>query len=322
MSDIQASEAWLLLILTMSGQQSSARIRIWRSLKASGAVALRDGVYLAPKREELTALFEEHLREVELTGGTAFVFGISQLEAGEGAALSSLFDRHEEYTALRAAIRHFCDRLTGSSETESRKILRQLKREFAAISSIDYFPGSGKAQAREELVDAESQFIEAYSPQEPVPELRQIQKLDAADFARKTWATRARPWIDRVASAWLIRRFIDHRAKFIWLRDANECPPNAVGFDFDGAAFTHVGDLVTFEVLLESFDLGGDNGLRRIGEIVHSMDVGDSDIAEAAGLEAILAGARDAAADDDAFLETCANILDHLYAAFTRAEKD
>ena len=137
------------------------------------------------------------------------------------------------------------------------------------------------------------------------------------DYRGRTWATRERLWIDRVASAWLIRRFIDPKAKFLWLKRLKDCPKSAVGFDFDGAEFTHVDSRVTFEVLLSSFNLEQDAGLARLGALVHHLDVGGIPMAEGPGLATIMAGARSIQPDDDALLKAMTPVLDSLYAGYS-----
>ena len=137
--------------------------------------------------------------------------------------------------------------------------------------------------------------------------------LAPAQYQRRTWLTRPRPGVDRMASAWLIRRFIDRRAKFLWLDKPAKCPKTALGFDFDGAAFTHVGGRVSFEVLVASFGLDVDPALARIAAIVHCLDVGGVPVVEAAGIEAVLAGLRAASGDDDKLLTAAARVFDGLY---------
>ena len=112
------------------------------------------------------------------------------------------------------------------------------------------------------------------SPDEPHETAGGIARLDASSYQGRTWATRRRPWVDRVASAWLIQRFIDRDARFQWLSQPSDCPKGALGFDFDGAAFTHVGERVTFETLMASFDLEQDAALMRVAALVHQLDVG------------------------------------------------
>ncbi len=154
------------------------------------------------------------------------------------------------------------------------------------------------------------------SPDEPHAIARRIQRVDVAKYRDRTWATRARPWADRLASAWLIKRFIDRRAQFLWLKSPKSCPKRAVGFDFDGAEFTHVGAKVTFEVLLSSFELEADPALERIGALIHYLDVGGVPAAEAAGIEALLRGAHATLSDDDRLLSEAGKVFDFLYACY------
>jgi len=145
-----------------------------------------------------------------------------------------------------------------------------------------------------------------------------IPRLDNGKYQGRTWATRRRLWVDRVASAWLIRRFIDRDARFRWLERPSDCPKSALGFDFDGATFTHVGDRVTFETLMASFGLEEDPALLRLASIVHALDVGGEPAPEAKGFEAVMAGARERLTDDDALLAEMSTVLDSLYAHFRR----
>jgi hypothetical protein len=143
-------------------------------------------------------------------------------------------------------------------------------------------------------------------------------RLDPRKFQGKRWATRARPWVDRLACAWLIRRFIDPEAQFVWLADpagVTPAPRGALGFDYDGARFTHVGSRVSFEVLAASFGLDADPRLQRIARAVHFLDIGGIPVPEAAGLEAVLSGLREVHADDDQLCLAAATVFDALYAA-------
>ena len=142
-------------------------------------------------------------------------------------------------------------------------------------------------------------------------------RLDSHKFKGRRWATRARPRVDRLACAWLIRRFIDPDARFVWLVDpagSTPAPRGALGFDYDGARFTHVGARVTFEVLTVSFGLEADPPLQRIARAVHFLDIGGIPVPEAAGLEAVVAGLREVHADDDHLVLAAATVFDALYA--------
>ena len=131
------------------------------------------------------------------------------------------------------------------------------------------------------------------------------------------WITREHIKVDRVACPWLIRRFIDPKANFLWLKKPKDCPKTAVGFDFDGAEFTHIGARVTFEVLAASFGLEQDPAIARLGALVHYLDVGGIAVPEAAGFAAIMTGARVQHADDDKLLKAMGSVLDALHAGYS-----
>jgi hypothetical protein len=183
----------------------------------------------------------------------------------------------------------------------------------AAAAALDFFPGKSKGQVQSTLADADAALNAHFSPNEPRPAHRKIPRRDLKDYLGRTWATRQHMWIDRVCSAWLIRRFIDPKAKFVWLKRLEDRPKRAIGFDFDGAEFSHVDSKVTFEVLLTSFGLEGDVGLSRLGTLVHFLDVGGVSVPEAPGLAAIVSGARSLEPGDDALLQSVAPALDSLY---------
>jgi hypothetical protein len=131
------------------------------------------------------------------------------------------------------------------------------------------------------------------------------------------WATRQRPWVDRLASAWLIRRFIDPQARLLWLASPEDCPTDALGYDFDGATFSHIGNRVTFEVLAVSFNLE-QPAIKRLGMLVHYLDVGGVAPREASGVESVLAGLRETLRDDDHLLAAACAIFDSLLIIFDK----
>jgi hypothetical protein len=145
-----------------------------------------------------------------------------------------------------------------------------------------------------------------------------VRRLDPANYRGRTWTTRKDLWVDRLASVWLIRRFIDKDAKFAWVDRPRGRPRGSVGFDFDGAEFTHLGNQVTFEVLLSSFGLDDDPALASIGQAIHFLDIGGIPVADARGLEAVLKGIKGTARGDDELAREAGKVFDHLYAAYTQ----
>lgn len=294
---------FLALFLTLPTRQSAGRMRVWRALRALGCATLRDGVYLLPDSEQHLASLAQIADDVKSVQGTADIFQLAGRDGIQDGQLMAHFDRTEDYARLLAAV--------SAADLGDGKSLRSLRREFSTLSAIDFFPGEARRQAEAALAE-----LEAAAMGEPRSVSGKIRRLDAADFQGRTWATRRKLWVDRMASAWLIRRFIDRQANFLWLDDPKNCPKESLGFDFDGASFTHVDGRVTFEVLVASFGLDKDAAIARIGAIVHCLDMGGVPVAEAAGIEAVLAGARAAAPDDDALLAEAASIFDKLYQNF------
>jgi hypothetical protein len=313
--------AWLLLVSNLPGRNPTLRMRIWRALKAAGAGLLRDGAYLLPNGERARQVLEEQGAEIKAAGGLVQILSFDGESPGQNAALAALFDRTDEYAAAIARLEAVKGALAKLAEPEARQRLAAVAREVAAISARDFFPGEPRKQIQGALADAEAAVNARFAPDEPRAAHRPIRSRDRSEYRGRIWATRGHLWIDRVASAWLIRRFIDRRAKFLWLKRVKDCPKRAVGFDFDGAEFTHVGSRVTFEVLLGSFNLERDAGLTRIGALVHHLDVGGIPIAEAAGFATIMAGARALQPDDDGLLKAMAPVLDSLYASYAGAKR-
>lgn len=306
---------WLLLVTNLPGRNQALRMRVWRALKAAGAGMLRDGVYLLPTSVAARRLLDEKAAEIQEGGGSAQVLPLAS-ERTQQAAFEALFDRSVEYAALLQRVAAFRRSLRKMAEPEARRQLAALKRDAASLGAIDFFPSDGKDALEQSLTGAEQDFTAKFFPDEPRAAQQKISRRTARDYQARLWGTRQRLWVDRVCSAWLIRRFIDSKATFVWLARTSDLPRGAVGFDFDGAEFTHVGDLVTFEVLLASFGLDRDEALQRIGAMVHGLDVGGLSAPEAPGFTAILAGARSKAADDDALIKAIFPILDLLYAGY------
>ena len=311
---------WLLLAASLPGRETAtARVRLWRALKDAGVASLRDGVSLAPASEAMQERLTEIRGDVEETGGSAWLLELPAQAAPVEQRLRALFDRAESYAAFLPAIAALRKELPSLDEAHARQRLRELEAELDAIVALDFFPAAPQAKARDAFDKLAARVNQRFSPAEPTSVAGLVPTRRLADYRKQRWATRKRMWVDRVASAWLIRHFIDPKAEFVWLARPADCPKDAHGFDFDGAEFTHVGERVTFEVLMHAFALQGDAGLERLGELVHFLDVGGDGVPEARGFEAVLSGLRDTAADDDALLSAATPLLDALYAHFSRA---
>ncbi|MBC3885120.1 chromate resistance protein ChrB domain-containing protein [Undibacterium griseum] len=302
----------LLLILSLPTENAATRMRAWRALKASGAAVLRDGVYLMPDRPGCRSALEAIAADLIGSGGSSYVL---LAEPTNGADFSRLFDRSDDYAALMVEVVQARTQLTEASLPDILKQVRRLRKTFSGMIEIDFYPGEAQRQTDQALEELELACARVSAPDEPHAISHVIGRLSVADYQGRTWATRRRPWVDRLACAWLIRRFIDSNADILWLASPADCPMDALGFDFDGATFSHVGSRVSFEVLLTSFVLE-QPGLQRLGQLVHYLDVGGVQPPEAVGVESILAGLRNAIQDDDQLLTAANAVFDSLLLSF------
>jgi hypothetical protein len=318
--DSRSRSDWRLLVVSLPTESATARMRIWRALRALGCMALRDGAYLLPggdgREQSLRELADECTRE----GGTAWLMAVQPSSKDDALAYRRLFDRAEDYAELRKSWKDANRSLRSLEAGELSRLQRRLQRDFEAVRAIDFFPNEATVEAEAAWSELVKRIETLLSPDEPHESRGGIRRLDRSAYRGRTWATRRHLWVDRVASAWLIRRFIDPDARFRWLAKPSDCPKSAIGFDFDGATFSHVGDRVTFQTLLASFGLEGDAALLRLGSLVHQLDVGGELVAESSGFEAVMAGARERLDDDDALLAEMTMVLDSLYAHFARQQ--
>src|SRR5262245_13178752 len=297
------------LVLSLPTRNSTLRMRVWRALKECGAAVLRDGVYLLPQ----THAFDRLEKEIRAHGGFAITLHATPQD---GVDLRERFDRTEEYAALVGKISAARSSLPTLGPKRGLTALRRLEQAMDKLSQIDFFPGEAKQQALARLASLKERYGELYSRNEPRPSMKGLRPLDHARYQKRLWATRKAPWVDRLASAWLIKRFIDREAKFVWIARPSECPKKAIGFDYDGADFTHVKNRVTFEVLAAEFGLDHDPALAKIAAAVHFLDVGGIPVPEANGLETMLKGAKEKAAGDDALLAEAMRTFDLLYSGY------
>ncbi len=313
MNRAPVSSNWLLFLANLPGRPASTpRVRLWRAMKDLGAGTLRDGAAVLPATDAIHEQLKSIRTQLEADGGSGWLLELGEQSPEVESALRALFDRSDAYRAIAGEGATLRSELPGIDEVGARRRLRQLERDIDNVRRVDYFPGAAREEAVALLADLNALVDRRFSPSEPSAAEGTIERCDPRDYRGRTWATRRRPWVDRVASAWLIRRFVDPQARFAWLEHPGDCPREALGFDFDGAAFTHVGERVTFEVLLASFGLESEPGLADMARLVHYLDVGGEPVPEAAGFEAVLSGFRDELPDDDHLLDAMTPVLDAL----------
>ena len=304
------------LILSLPARDSTVRMRAWRALKDAGCGVLRDGVYVLPASTTASAALGEVEAGIRTSGGFAMRVELHLKTDDQEAHLRSLFDRSSGYAALLDQVKAMRASLRRLGPRKAKTSLDRLQRQADGLAAIDFFPGAAKTQAADALSSLQRDFKGIYAQGEPRISRRRLRPGDRARYQSRIWATRKDPWVDRLASAWLVKRFIDPAARFAWIDRPSNLPPKAVGYDFDGAEFTHVGNRVTFEVLMETFGLDADPALAEIGASVHFLDVGGNSAADAKGLETVLKGVKEKAENDDALLAEAMRIFDHFHSSY------
>jgi hypothetical protein len=310
---------FIALVLSLPSSNKTVRMRVWRALHAMGCGVLRDGVYLLPGHTAQQADFAPLESEVKAAGGFAMTVEMHFKSALQSAWACKLFDRTGAYASLVTQINAAEKSLARLQQPRADALVKRLRRTFEAIVKIDFYSGQAKRQAQDELARLERAMENLYASNEPRKAKGSVRRVNVAQYQGRVWATRKNPWIDRLASAWLIKRFVDRKARFVWIDKPKDRPKDALGFDFDGADFTHIGNRVTFEVLLASFGLDGDPALNQLAAAIHFLDVGGIPVDDAKGLEMILKGARNKARRDDELVSAAAKVFDHMYAAYRAA---
>jgi hypothetical protein len=316
---------WLFLVHQVQTPNSRERVRVWRLTKKVGAILYRNSVYVLPFSKERLEDFHWLCQQIRDSKGEASVFVSEAGDTNEDRALKQLFMfvREKEYGELERQVQQFDRRCKQAQETPSLSIsqvkalekgLRQLEETFQEVRRVDFFrhPSAGKIEKR--LKDLRLAIAEAQPREETI---QKIAHHARSEFRGRTWATRAHIHIDRLCSAWLIKRFIDPKAKFVFAPE-ERLPKNAVLFDVFGAEFTHRGDRCTFETLLESFRLK-DKALLSMAELVHEIDLKDQKFnrPESAGFDMVVRAISDSFQNDEKTLELGSPILDAIFARFS-----
>lgn len=309
---------FLALMTSLPTGNSTLRMRLWRALKQTGCGVLRDGVYVLPIETPQAAALADAESELKAAGGFAMTVELSLRAPAQAEHVRALFDRSREYGDLVLKIGVARATLGRLGKRKADTLVQRLRGSLEDLGAIDFFPGQAQLQAKDAMTALEREAQELRSPGEPRPAKRKITRLDPAKYRNRTWATRKDLWVDRLASAWLIKRFIDRSARFVWVDRPRDRPRGSIGFDFDGAEFTHAGSRVTFESLMASFGLDRDEALAAIGRAVHFLDVGGIPVADAKGLETIFKGIKKKTRTDDALFLEAGKVFDSLYSAYAQ----
>lgn len=299
---------WLLLLYSLPTKRGSARVGIWRQLKKSGALPLKTSAYLLPQQVELMERFQWLAQQVRDAGGEATLAHVSEVEGlSQGEIIQQFHDaRAIEYTELIAPLNTLIARHRKKADDTLAPDLEKLRRQFEEVRRIDFLE-CPRAH------DVEMLLARAASLVAKPTRTKTAETLSVRRYTAKTWLTRPRPEIDRVGSAWLILRFIDRKARFVFHTDPNK-NPGAIPYDMTGVEFSHHDDDCTFETLLKRFGLT-DKPLKRIAEMIHDTDLEDGKFqtVEAFGIDRVFKGWGRLGLCDEEILSRGFQCFDALY---------
>lgn len=319
-----ANPRWLLLIHQLPAKPAYARVKVWRRLQALGAVTVKNAVYALPAAGDAREDFGWLAREIEDLGGEALVWEASIVQGVTNEGLKDLFDaaRDEDYGRIAEVARQLAERMAtetadGSLADVATQVTR-LRKQLDATIAIDFFGANGRlaAQGLVSGLEVTLQGEGDMPPKDPAPPVGVL--------AKRTWVTRRGVQFDRIASAWLIKRFIDPDAIFKFVPSSGYEPEaGELRFDMFEGEFTHIGDRCTFEVLVAHAGLS-DPALTAIGEIIHDIDLKDDKYgrAETAGVKSLIAGIATPQASDEQRLARGAMLFDGLYDSFAIKQDD
>jgi hypothetical protein len=316
------SVRWLLLIHQLPAKPAYARVKVWRRLKSLGAVTVKNSVYALPTNVETREDFAWLMREIAELGGEAFVCEAQLVDGLSDDEVQALFDaaRDEDYTAISDAARELAALEKTERRVEFAVQVGRLRKQLDDIVAIDFFGAEGREPAQG-LVSGLEGSLQQEGEIVTDKQTNVAPVLKAGALKGRVWVTRQGVQIDRIASAWLIRRFIDEGARFKFVSGKGYAPqPDEVRFDMFEGEFTHRGDRCTFEVLVGEVSAASapDPALAAIGEIIHDIDLKDGKYGreEAAGIRNVIAGIGASHNDDEQRLARGGAVLDDLYRYF------
>ena len=311
------TDTLLLLLVGVPPTPSSLRVRVWRRLRSLGAVPLKRSAYLLPDTPDRYEDFQWLAQEIRREGGDATLIRVQQIENLSTDDVRRLFHepRNQDYRKLAVRYRRVLQALDRKSAAASRRVqdeITRLARDHRRIRDVDFFdaPGGAEIERLEEAVTMRNRRPETARDDRPA--------LDLASLRGRRWVTRPRPHIDRIASAWLIKRFIDPEAEFVFAPPA-QFPPEAIPFDAPGVELTHHGEDCTFETLVKRARLK-DRRLVRLAELVHEADLRDGKYPheDARGIDVAVRALLAASPDDHQVLAQGMALFEGLYATTPR----
>jgi hypothetical protein len=305
---------WLVMMVSVPPHPSSVRVRVWRKLRAWGALALKKSVYILPFTADNLERLQWLSQEVQREGGEATLLKVDRIENMTPDELVRRFQdaRSTDYRGLAARLRTIAqalERKTRTRPARREEELARLGREVDRVREIDFFDAPGHQEVKRLRETIEMRLHPPAAVAETTPPGVSVSALKG-----RRWVTRPRPHVDRIGSAWLIKRFIDPDAELLFARP-EEFPADAIPFDALGAEFGHQGEDCTFETLIKKCGLR-DGRLDQLAEIVHEVDLRDQKFRreEARGVDLAIRGLLAALKDDDEVLVHGLTLFDGFYA--------
>jgi hypothetical protein len=311
----RAARRWLLMVHQLPSEPSSVRVRTWRQLQQLGAVSIKQAVYVLPDSPPARDAFLQVRADIANSGGQASVFASGSVDTGSDDALVEAFrgPRERDYAAMARDLERTLRQLAGSQRRSRARPadvdlrLQHVRQRLAEVERLDFFGASG----RDQVVSLLHRLASSGGVESGKGEPRGAQ---LAEYRARLWVTRPRPGIDRIASAWLIRRFIDPAAHFDFVTDHRAAPADALPFDMSEVDFSHHGHHCTFETLCERFGIL-DRGVARIAAIVHDLDLKDGRFGspETPTIGGLIQGLQRANSDDHLLLDRGMALFEALY---------
>jgi hypothetical protein len=322
------TNGWLLFFYSVPSKPVSSRMKVWRKLAKAGAIQFKGGVYILPYSDEQYEFFQWLVSEATSVKGDAAFVRVENIETMKESEIIDLFNqqREKDYGVLMKNLEELERKVSsvrkGGGTQNNKKLMDQMTRigkEFEGIQAVDFFSSKAGENLKKNIKALELGLKEISSAGVKEQKITLTQKR-AEDYQNMTWVTRKKPFIDRMASAWLIRKFIDKNAvfRFIDEKGIDSLGKGVTVFDVRDGEFTHKGDMCTFEVIMKTFGFR-DKVLKKIAEIVHELDVKDEKYsnAEAKGIEGILIGIRKTVTTDEEVLKKGMEVFEMLYASKT-----
>ena len=306
----EVAPPWLVTIAQLPVEDPASRMRVLRTLESLGAAVMREGVYLLPDNADNRRALEALTDYAAKGGGVIHVLHVAAGTAAQTDAFRRLFDRSQRYESLIKTVESLRVGFGQTDPSAISRVLHKQRRELENIAALDFFPTNARERAQKAIAECEAEVKKLLFPAQASMPLGAGEPL-----LRRTWATRKPLWADRLACAWLIRRFVDPEATMAWLDKAEAPPANAVGFAYDGAHFANTETRVSYEEMLSRLDLGKNPALAKIGSIVHFLEMGGTPVPEAAGVQTLLQGAQRRSPQEKELLAEAEKTFDLLYDA-------